>query len=60
MSKRIRYVTHVAFLVCAIATICCLQIGCGETATRTDDPAEVEKIRKEHQDMSKREMANEG
>jgi hypothetical protein len=48
-------------LLCAIGLACCLQFGCGGSGgTKKDDAAEVEKMRQEHQDMSNREMSNEG
>lgn len=36
------------------------ETGCGRSAgTKTDDPEQVEQMRKQHEEMSQKELANE-
>ncbi len=51
----------VAMLLVAVSGVCATQFGCGSGGPKkTEDPAEIEKMRQEHQDMSQREFSNEG
>ncbi len=61
MSIRLGRTFRCAMLCCTIALMCGLPIGCGGSGdTKEGNPAEVEKLRQEHEDMSQREMSNEG
>ncbi len=45
-----------AILLILIAAITCLGVGCSKPPERTQDPAEIEKLRIKHKSMAEREF----